>query len=328
MESTKLLVSFCNVFPRGFGLGIFDFENEAFEWVNLDKISDEIMGVTGITFHDSHYWILTQLKPGGVSSLAKLNKNFDLVQNFNLELTKDVHSLVPIDNGFLVTDTKRNRINKITLLENQLKVQEEIYWKYNDDETDTVHVNSMTKYDGKIYISIMGHKVGENWSLTEDGKIIEIPTNRIIYQNINHPHSLLTIDDELYCLESKTSNIHRFSKRRNHETILELNGYLRGISIDKNYFYIGASAFRRKSKSTGNLNAPIDLKPDDFHSWIYRVNKNDLSYEKKDMTMYAAEIYDILSIKHPYTISSDENPIVKRIWKYEDICLNIDKKIN
>jgi len=326
MESSKLLLSFCNVFPRGLALGVYDCENEDFEWVNLDKVSDQLMGVTGMAFYDEHYWVAIQLKPGGMSTLAKLDKNFNLVKSFDLSLTMDVHSLIPVDNGLLVNDTKKNRVNKVTFVENQSKINEEIFWKYSEDEIDTFHVNSIAKKNKKIYVSMLGQKPEQGWRLAKSGKILDITNNTIILDQLEHPHSLFFIDDELFYFESRHGNVLKVSSQGKGETILKLSGYLRGITYDKNYLYIGSSAFRRKSKSTGKENPPDNLKPDDFHSWIYRINRNNLNYEKKDMTMYGAEIFDLLCITHPYTISKAEKPIIKRMWKYEDLILKLDLK--
>src|SRR6185312_7515180 len=105
-KSTKLLVSFCNIFPRGLALGLFDFENYNFQYVNLDNIKN-LDGVTGLTFHDNNFWFLTQ--EGGISGFYGLDKNFKITSLLHLNKTKDAHSLVPFKDGFLITDTSRNR---------------------------------------------------------------------------------------------------------------------------------------------------------------------------------------------------------------------------
>jgi len=161
-------------------------------------------------------------------------------------------------------------------------------------------------------------KSKKGWSFTEGEKIIEIPTNRIICQNIDHPHSLLTIDDELYWLESKTSSIHRFSKIGNHEIILKLKGYLRGFTFDSENFYVASSGVRRRSKSSGTINVPPSTNLEDAHCWIYKINRKTLEYEKKDLTVFGTEIYDLVLVPSKIVLNRDEDAVLKRIWKYEE----------
>jgi len=317
-NSTKILVSFCNVFPRGLALGIFDFQNNNFQWIDISGIKDKLRGVTGTSYFNDQYFILTQNEQEGTSGFSVLNKDFNLEHSFTLQNTKDAHFLIPFENGFLVTDTKRNRINKITFSKTK-KLEETEFWKYNDDTIDTVHINSIAHTDNRIFVALFDKKPEYGtWRDAKSGKIIEIISNKIIFQNLYHPHSLITIDDELYCLESGTGLVHKFSKNDQHEVILDLKGYLRGITFDENFFYIGASAHRRKSRSRGTPNAPISSKTDDIHSWIYRIDRKTLEYEKKDLTFFGSEIFDFRVIADNYNLPSSENPIMQRMWKYED----------
>lgn len=320
-KKPKLLVSFCNIFPNDLALGIVDYQNNQFQWIDLERIQKTVHGTTGIILSNNQYFCLTQLE--GNSGLSVLNSKMELENFFSFPTSHDVHSIIPIDDGFLVTDTSKNRINKIVINYNKNELEEIEFWKYNNDETDTVHINSMTKCDGKIYISIMGQKDEKGWSFTENGKIIEIPTNRVICQNIHHPHSLLTIDDELYCLESKTSSIHRFSKMGNHEIILKLEGYLRGFTFDSKNFYVASSGVRKRSKGTGTVHVPVSTDPEDTHSWIYKINRKTLEYEKKDLTVFGTEIFDLVIIPSKIVLNLDEDAVLKRIWKYEEAVFNI-----
>ncbi len=321
---SKLLVSFCNVFPSDLALGIFDYQNNHFQWVELERTQKTVNGVTEIIFSNNQYFCLTQL--GENSGLSVLNNKLELENFFSFPISRDVHSIIPIDDGFLVTDTSKNRINKMVINYNKNELEETEFWKYNNDEGDTVHVNSMTKCYGKTYISIMGHKIKKGWWFTEGGKIIEIPTNRVICQNIDHPHSLLTIDDELYWLESKTSSIHRFSKIGNHEIILKLKGYLRGFTFDSKNFYVASSGLRRRSRSSGKGgDIPVSTDPKDAHCWIYKINRETLEYEKKDLTVFGTEIFDLVIIPSKIVLNRDEDAVLKRIWKYEEAVFNMSK---
>jgi len=325
--STKILVSFCSVFPRGLALGIYDYENEDFNYVNLNEIDEKyVRGITGIAFKNNKYLILSQCEEKGISGFFVLNTDFNVEQTFIMQKTKDAHSLIPFEDGFLVTDPGHNRINKITVTNNLEKLEEKEFWRYNDDLEDTVHINSIAHANGKIFVSLFDKKPENGaWRDAKSGKIVEIENNKIVFQNLYHPHTLVFIDDELYCLESGKGLVHKFFNHQ-HKVILELNGYIRGMTFDENYLYVGASAHRKTSRSIGIPNAPISSKTEDTHSWIYRINRKTLDYEKKDMTYFGAEIFDLRIISHNYILSNTEDPIIQRMLKLEDYPQIIKKK--
>ncbi len=64
-----LLVSFCNVFPRGLALGVYDFDGGRFRGVDLAGVGQPVTGVTGLTSLGGEYWRLAQLLPAGSSAL-------------------------------------------------------------------------------------------------------------------------------------------------------------------------------------------------------------------------------------------------------------------
>ncbi|HVB66177.1 MAG TPA: DUF4915 domain-containing protein, partial [Candidatus Acidoferrales bacterium] len=322
-KSTKLLISFCNVFPKDLALGLFDFENYNFQYVDLHDVKN-LGGITGLIPHNGKFWFLTQ--ESGISGFYCLNENFKIISPFHLNETKDAHSLTPFQDGFLITDTSRNRINKITISDDERRIQENEFWKYNSDMYDTVHINSIVCVGDKIFVSLFGQKPEQGWLNAKAGKIYEITENKEICNNLHHPHSLVTIDDYLYFLESGSGSIHRLSRKGDDEVVLKLKGYLRGITSDENYLYVGASARRRKSRSQGTPNVQESSDSDYTHSWIYRINKKTLKFEKKDLTPFGAEIFDLRIVSSEYVIPETKNPLVERIWKYEDEFSSLESK--
>jgi hypothetical protein len=105
---------------------------------------------------------------------------------------------------------------------------------------------------------------------------------------------LTEIDGSLFFLESKTGNVHRISKTGKDEIILQLRSYLRGLTHDRKYLYIGGSARRKKSRSKGTLNVPETPDPDLARSLMFRVDKATLTWEMRDLTVFGLEIYDLL----------------------------------
>ncbi len=304
-------------------LGLYDFENDQFSWVDLTETNKNILGIDGICSANNRYYLISQLKPGGISGLVVLNANLKVENNYQLVHSNDVHSIISYENGFLIADTGTNRINKILI--NKDVIVEDEFWRYDSEGKDTVHLNSITKLNNQIIAAMFGNKPKEGWQNVKSGKIIEVTTNSVICDNLFHPHSLITINDTLYWLESKTGSVHKYSEKNGHEIIMNFDGYLRGFAYDEKYFYVGASAKRRKSRSTGVLNDSISINPQDSHSWIYRINRNDLQYEKKMLTCYGSEIYDLFTLSKKYFIDNTQ-AIAKRIWHYEDEYLNLKEK--
>lgn len=286
--SETLLVSFCNVFPGDLALGLLEYNKQNLSWLHLDKSMESIKGVTEITSDGDNYYCLVQLE--NKSGLCVLDKNLNQKHFYSLIDTNDAHSIMSYHDGFLVTDTSKNRINFISILNGKLK--EKPFWKYGEEITDQYHINSIARVNDKIYASMFGKKSHKGWAFSKSGKIIEISNDEIICDNLNHPHSLTTIDGSLYCLESGSSKILKFSNNTK-KMVLKLQGYLRGITFDKNNFYVAASAIRKKSRSTGTTNVLQSSNEDDFHSWIYKIDRISLLFEKIDLTSFGAEIFDL-----------------------------------
>jgi len=315
-QNTKLMISFCNVLPRGLILGVFDFVENKFQWLDLGDKNKFLMGAMSIIFHENKYLVLSQIGEKNQSGLMIFDHNCNFLNSFILEKTKDAHSLIPYQKGFLVTNTASNEINKITVTD--VGVMEEEFWKYENHEEDTVHVNSIVEINGKILVSIFGNKPKEGWLNAKSGKIIDIFDNTVFHENLYHPHTLTNINNELFCLESNTGIIHRFKNKNNHEKFLELEGYLRGMTDDDKFFYVGASARRRKSKSKGTLNSPLAEKYEHKHSWIYRIDKKTLEVEKRNISLFGSEIFELKVLSEPFEISSQNNPIIQRMWRFEE----------
>lgn len=318
------MISFCNVFPLGLALGIYDYDNEKFGWINSDSTSKNILGIDGISKSNKKYFVVTQLKEGGISGLSIFNRDLQLEKNYDFIETNDAHSIIAYGIGFLVADTGKNRIVHITFDDDSKKITETEFWRYNDDGKDTVHVNSMAMMGNKIFVSVFGTKPSNDWQEAKSGKIIDTSTNKVISDNLHHPHSLTAIDETLYWLESGTGIIHKYSEKRGHEIFLKIGGYLRGITSDKKYLFVASSGKRRTSRSTGVPNSTLSNSSNESRSWIYRINKKNKKFERKELTAYGVEIYDLLLLENKHDLSKYENPITHRLWKFEDVCFNPD----
>jgi Domain of unknown function (DUF4915) len=329
---TKLMISFCNIFPSGLALGIFDFDTSAFRWVDLSSIDveEKIQGVTGLCFYknrSTRYCFTTQYE-NCRSSLVMLDKDFNLDKIYRLSETRDAHSIVPFEDGLLITDTGGNRINRIQLGGDANFLCESEYWQYSDEQTGLVHVNSVAVFNNEVYVSLWGTEPEKGWTYARSGKIINISKNRLVCNSLFQPHSLLAIDGMLYWVESGTGKVFRYSETEGREVVMQLSGYVRGITYDDKYLYIASSAVRQEYRSTGTLNVGPS-NPDDMHSWIYKISREDLKVQKRqELTFYGAEIFDLVLLDDKvqldaYTAIDPIPPFLRRLWRYDQEYLNL-----
>ena len=314
-----LLVTFCNSWPPDMILGLFDFENERFQWIPTTTVAGGIDGATGITFADDHYWIVLQtIQPGILNMDAKYHQ----IQHIPLPISRDAHSLVPHDGGFLIADTGRNCLNSVQLPDDTSSVVETEFWRQHPtDQEDKVHINSMCHLNGDLYVSFFGDKLKDQRASSRDGQVVNISTGEIVCNHLLQPHSLLPYAGSVYWLESKRGNLYKYTPGGRSEAILHLSGYLRGLVIDDDFIYIGASAERRYSRSTGALNVPLSKNPDDKCCWLYRVSQKTGKVCRYNFTPFGNEIYDLFPLSDiPVEMDdhSAKNATVQRLWRIED----------
>jgi hypothetical protein len=314
-----LLVSFCNTIPSHFILGVYDFENAFFQWIDTTGFEPECGGATGIAIAEGHYWIVRQAI---FSDILRLDANFKALKCYPLSISKDAHSLIPFDGGFLIADTLHNGVNLARLSPDGSGFVSTPYWSQYRSDKDEIHVNSICTLNGEVYVSFFGEKPGNGWATTQTGQIINITTGEVICDKLQHPHTLLTWSGAIYWLESKTGILHRYTPGVKHETLLHLDGYVRGLAFDDDFIYIGASAARRHSRSMGTLNKIASRNPDDFCCWIYRVSQKTGDVERHNLTCYGSEIYDLLSLSSlPFGLSRNMSidAVTRRLQQFEDV---------
>jgi hypothetical protein len=316
-----VLVSFCNVSPSDFILGAYDFENDTFLWIDTTSVAPGSAGATGIAVANEHYWVMRQTLP---SSIIKLDDQFKATAVYFLPISRDAHSLMSFNGGFLVADTGRNCVNFARLSDDGSTIVESEFWRQcQSNDKDEMHVNSMCAVSREVYVSFFGERPANGWQSSQKGKIVNIHTGEVVCDNLQHPHTLVLWYGDIYWLESKAGQLHKYTPGGKHKVTLQLDGYLRGLVFDDDFIYIGASAVRRKSRSTGTLNQIASDNPDNFHSWIYRVSQRTGEVERRNMTGFGAEIYDLFPVPAmpvETTEFSSAYSLADRLWRLEDDC--------
>ncbi len=150
---------------------------------------------------------------------------------YPLPLSRDAHSLMPFDGGFLIADTLNNRVNHERLSPDGSGFVSTEFWRQHPSDKDETHVNSLCSLNDEVYVSSFGEKPGNAWTSCQTGQIINISTGEIVCNNLQHPHTLATCAGYVYWLESKTGLLHRYAPGGKHESLLHLDGYVRRIGV-------------------------------------------------------------------------------------------------
>ena len=123
---------------------------------------------------------------------------------------------------------------------------------------DRCHLNGMAMQNGKpkYATAFNSGNTPQSWrdKVTESGIIIDIETNAIIAKGLAMPHTPRIFNDELYVLLSATGELAKVNPEDGtYEVIVQIDGFVRGMSFHKNYLFIGLSKLRKNSSTFGKL---------------------------------------------------------------------------
>ena len=123
---------------------------------------------------------------------------------------------------------------------------------------DRCHLNGMAMKDGnpKYATAFNNGNTPQSWrdNITKSGIIMDIETNTIVAQGLAMPHTPRIFNNQLYVLLSATGELVKIdTETGNYEVIIQINGFLRGMSLHKDYLFIGLSKLRKNSSTFGKL---------------------------------------------------------------------------
>src|SRR6266850_4591289 len=116
---------------------------------------------------------------------------------------------------------------------------------------DRCHLNGLAIVNGKPkYVTCLGetNSVGA-WrdNKSSGGILIDIESNEIILRGLSMPHSPRWHNNQLYLLNSGAGQLLSFDpKTKQSKIIIELPGYLRGLSFSGNFALVGLCQIREK----------------------------------------------------------------------------------
>jgi len=123
---------------------------------------------------------------------------------------------------------------------------------------DRCHLNGMALQNGipKYATAFNQGNSFQSWrdNITKTGVIFDLETNEVVAGNLAMPHSPRLFGDELYVLLSATGELIKINiNSGKYVVIVQLEGFVRGMSLHKDYLFVGLSKLRKNSSTFGKL---------------------------------------------------------------------------
>ena len=107
------------------------------------------------------------------------------------------------------------------------------------------------------YVTALGTtNTPQGWrdNIVGGGVLMDVETNRIVVDGLAMPHSPRWYNNELYLLLSATGEFVKVDVEHGSYTVLKkFEGFCRGLSIYKDYAFIGFSKLRKNSSTFAKL---------------------------------------------------------------------------
>jgi len=209
--------------------------------------------------HKDYYYVVEFVK----KELHVFDRSFKLIERYNLDQSKDKKEKpnycgithIPKKKSFFVANAGSD---EITIYDDKnFKLLDKIIFsdKSKTVEDGQCHINDMTAMGSSIIVSYFS-RVGLWRKGIFDGGISEIETDNNfkindIKTDLMQPHSPEVINGQIYVLDSLNKSLYLGTKK-----IAKFPGFVRGLSFDGTYFYIGQSEDMYLSQDMGsNKNA-------------------------------------------------------------------------
>jgi hypothetical protein len=322
---SRLLISFCNTFPQGFPLAVYDFASGDFAWLPTHCPDQPIGGASGVCGGDGEYYALFQHRvPGWPSTLVVYGPDLNMRAAVRLQRVQDGHSLIWHDGELLVVSTGTNELIRVTVDIAAGTAREEPLWELGDERVDRDHLNSVVRWEGRLCASLHGPRNDSEHHLERQvGRIIDVASGETLHGNLLHPHSLAAAKGTLYFLESGRGRVWSLQRRQGRlhaELLKELSGYLRGLTLDGQSLFVAGNAQRIHSRHKDALIEQPQKTREAMHCILYRVDLTSGHIESRDLTPFGREIYDVVLLPADGPAlppGSSEEAIIRRQLAYD-----------
>ena len=123
---------------------------------------------------------------------------------------------------------------------------------------DRCHLNGMALKDGlpKYATAFNQGNSHQSWreNITKTGVVFDVQSNQTIVEGLAMPHSPCLFNNQLYVLLSATGELVKVDvKTGKYDVVVQIEGFVRGMSLHKDYLFIGLSKLRKNSSTFGKL---------------------------------------------------------------------------
>ncbi|MEP6634563.1 MAG: DUF4915 domain-containing protein, partial [Luteimonas sp.] len=193
----------------------------------------------------------------------------------------DLHDLFWHDDALYVACTK---INGVVRLDADLRELQR--WTLPGGP-DSIHLNSVAVYKGRLIVSIFGHfsEYREYKGKTAgSGCVLDLETGEVLIRGLSQPHTLRVDGERLWLCDSEAKTLRVYE---NGEQVAErkMEAYVRGLALSKDYAYVGLNRTRN-----------IDREDQIDTAQIVVLDRKTLA-EVSRVAIDANEIYDIVVIE-------------------------------
>ncbi|WP_206956678.1 tetratricopeptide repeat protein [Trinickia acidisoli] len=291
---SQLLISFCFTSPPGHALAKLDVDSERLEWIDLAHPDFLIDGAMGISRYRDGYVVVFHATRDArpVNCIGEFDGMLSLKRLAPLPSVHDGHSVIEHDGALLVVSSGTNQVIRVDWPDGAAP-RERVFFEI-DPGDDTLHMNSLQTFDGKLFLSMFGNRGSSSWRDAANGRVVRLDDGVTVAEGLHHPHGLFVDDGSLLCLASATGDIRRVGGAARGASA-KLEGYLRGIASDARFVYVGTSRLRNRSKSTGKKQG-VPLVETGVGCGLHLVDKAAGTSRWLDLSPFASEIYDVFPL--------------------------------
>jgi len=167
-----------------------------------------------------------------------------------------------------------------------LKILDKIYI-FKNNKHDIHHLNSIKFLNNNLFVSMFSYKGVWRKNIWNDGALIKYnektKKKKFIKKKLYQPHSIQYFNNRFHICNSMKLEILINLKKK-----IQLNGYTRGLLIEKKYILVGISKIRRL-KNYKNQNQYISQDAGIYYLNIARGTSNFIKFP-------TTEIFEIIKI--------------------------------
>ena len=194
----------------------------------------------GLVKSNNHYIVAD-----GYEGIKVFNKKLELVNSYSALTNANIHgvSFWPEKNSLFISNTGRDSISIINLDSGEYEDEIFISSEYQNNG-DRHHINDIYYHEGFLFISMFSFSGFWKKGVYDGGvAVLNLKNKKItnyIFNDLWMPHSIKFINGEIVIIDSMLGDIYKTSNKK----LLNINGFIRGITFDGKYFYIGQSEHR------------------------------------------------------------------------------------